>query len=163
MTLAEAFDYLKEWAIRYVKHRDIAVKNIAEIRSASFGFLIVNNDGTSTNCLVQPSLTAFNPAAAEIETRAMIITLSNDGNIQAVYNVWDRLAAKKDLLMVFVNPFSATEEKWVLKPYLHNKVCDRSSLLQGLRAMAELVEPANEETMVLKIKAAVKSELGNVK
>ena len=149
MTLAEAFDYLKEWAIRYVKHRDLAVKKIAEIRSASFGFLIVNNDGTSTNCLVQPSLAAFNPAAAEIETRAMLITLNNDWNIQAVYNVWDRLAAKKDLLIVFVNPFSATEEKWVLKPYLHNKVCDRRSLLLGLRAMAELVEPANEETMML--------------
>ena len=92
-----------------------------------------------------------------------MITLSNDVNIQAVYNVWDRLAANMDLVIIFVNPFSATEEKWVLKPYLHNKVCDRSSLLQGLRAMAELVEPANEETMMLKIKEAVKSELGNVK
>lgn len=32
------------------------------------------------------------------------------------------------------------------------KLCDRSSLLQGLKAMAELVEPIDAETLAIKIK-----------
>ena len=156
MALTEALNYLKEWAAIYVRHRDSATKKIAEIKNAGFGFAIVNNDGTPTNCIVQPSLEGFNPDAEEIQDNALIVTLNNDKNIQAVYKVWGKLAAKKALMILFVNPFSGIEEKWVLKPHLHNLVCDRNSLLQGLRSMAELVEPIDEETMAAHIKTQVK-------
>lgn len=65
-------------------------------------------------------------------------------NILAVYKAWEPLSKNSSLLVVFANPFSATEDKWILKPFLHNKVCDLNSLLQGLKAMSELVEPVSE-------------------
>ena len=86
MTQTEALNYLKEWAAIYVRHRDLATKKITEIKNAGFGFVIVNNDGTPTNCIVQPSLEGFNPDAGEIQDNSLIVTLNNDNNIQAVYN-----------------------------------------------------------------------------
>ncbi len=155
MTQGPVFDCLKEWATRYVRHRDIAANKIAEIRTASFGILVVNKDTTSISCVVQPSLESFNADDGAIQGKAIIVTLNNEDNIRAVYKMWDKLAAKKELLMLFVNPFSGLEEKWLLKPYIHGLVCDKSSLLQGLRTMAELVEPTNEGAMLLKMKEQI--------
>lgn len=157
MTLVEAFDGLKQWALLYVKHRDINVKKIADIKDTDYGFLVANNDGTATSCVIQVLLGDINrgfiqATAAADKKSVLIVTLSNDDNIRAAYRMWEVIAANPGLLIVFVNPFSSQEEKWVLKPFLHNKVCDRTSLLQGLKAMAELVEPIDAETMAMKIK-----------
>ncbi len=149
MAAVEAFEGLKQWALLYVKHRDIPVKKITNIKDADYGFVIANNDGTATSCVIQPS---FKAVSSQFAKSVMIVTLSNEDNIKAVYGVWDALAANPVLLIVFANPFSAQEEKWVLKPFLHNKVCDRASLLQGLKAMAELVEPIDEEAFSARLR-----------
>lgn len=91
-------------------------------------------------------------SATQAGKSALIVTLSNEENIESVYRMWDALAADENLIVIFANPFSALEEKWLLKPCLHDRVCDRSSLLQGLKAMAELVEPIDAETFAIRIK-----------
>lgn len=147
-----AFEGLKQWALLYVRHRDIPVRKISEVRDADYGFIIANSDGTLTSCVIQPLFKGIGNefiSAAAAGKSILIVTLSNEENIKAVYSMWDALAASQCLLIIFVNPFSAQEEKWVLKPFLHDRVCDRSSLLQGLKAMAELVEPVDAETMAV--------------
>ena len=111
MAQTKAFDYLKEWVVIYVRHRDLASKKIAETKDADFGIVVVNNDGTSINCIVQPSLAGFNPDAGEIQDNSLVVTLNNDLNLQAVYKMWDKLAAKKALVIIFINLFSAPEQK----------------------------------------------------
>ena len=164
MAAVGAFDALKQWALLYVKHRDITAKKIAGIKDTGYGFLIANNDGTTTSCIVAVSFkgvgTEFISAAAA-DKSILVVTLSNEENIQSVYRMWDTLAASQNLLIIFANPFSSLEDKWMLMPHLHNRVCDRSSLLQGLKAMAELVEPITEEAMALKTrKVEVSGQLG---
>ncbi|MBI2581393.1 hypothetical protein HYV85_06365 [Candidatus Woesearchaeota archaeon] len=169
MADSASFEFMKEWALRYVRHRDIAARKISGLKDTGYGFVIVNNDGSSTGCFVQPSLQGVKPAlfataaVADKESKEsmrniLIVTLSNSENIQAVYRMWDVLAANSGMLVVFANPFSALEDKWVLKPHLHNRVCDRGSLLQGLRAMSGLVEPIDEETLALKLRPVGKAE-----
>ncbi|MBI2176644.1 hypothetical protein HYU40_04865 [Candidatus Woesearchaeota archaeon] len=153
MASGEAFGGLKEWALRYVKHRDISVKKITAVKDTDYGFRVANSDGTSTDCIIQPSLKGLSSRFVSAAVgNTLVVTLSNDENIRAVYSMWDALAANQGLLIVFVSPFSGQEDKWVLRPYLHNKVCDRSSLLQGLRAMAELVEPVDAETLAVRVR-----------
>ena len=150
-----AFNALKQWALLYVKHRDITLKKIAGIKDTDYGFLMANNDGTTTNCIIVVSFNGIGNefiSAAAADKSILIITLSNEENIQVVFRMWDKLAANQNLLIIFANPFSALEEKWTLRPYIHNRVCDRSSLLQGLKAMAELVEPIDAETLAIKVK-----------
>ena len=154
MTPVEAFECLKEWALTYIKHRDMAIRKIAEIKGSDSGFVVVNNDGATADCIVKPSLKSFGLAAAAAKQKGPVIvfTLSNEENILAVYNSWPSLSSNSGLIVVFGNPFSAMEDKWFLKPFLHNKVCDRNSLLRGLKAMSELVEPVSEETLAAKSK-----------
>ncbi len=155
MAPVEAFDALKQWALLYVKHRDIAVKKIAGIKDTGYGFLMANSDGTTTSCIIAVSFKGIGNefiSAAAADKGILIVTLSNEENIRAVYSVWETLAASQNLLIIFANPFSSLEEKWALRPYIHNRVCDRSSLLQGLKAMAELVEPIDAEALAMKIK-----------
>lgn len=150
-----AFDALKQWALLYVKHKDITLKKIAGIKDADYGFLMANSDGTTTSCVVAVSFKGIDKefsSTAAADKSTPIVTLSNEENIRAVHSVWDTLAASQNLLIIFANPFSSLEEKWALRPHLHNRVCDRSSLLQGLKAMAELVEPIDAETLAIKIK-----------
>lgn len=145
-----ALDYLKDWAQRYILHRDINTKKISGITNSSQGFVVANRDGTSTNCFVLLSLKGFNPKEiAPGQKSTIVFTLSNAQNIHEVHKAWDSLIQNPNLVLIFVNPFSGSEEKWTLKPYLHNQVCDRASLLLGLKAMAELVEPIDEETLLL--------------
>ncbi|MEK6854374.1 MAG: hypothetical protein AABX60_03490 [Nanoarchaeota archaeon] len=158
MADSASFDFTKEWAVRYVRHRDIAAKKISEIKDTDYGFQIINKDGTLLECVVQLTIKGISQQFIAATKNVLVITLSNDENIQAVYKMWDALAANRALLIVFVNHFSALEDKWVLKPYLHNKVCDRNSLLQGLRAMSELVEPIDEETLTLKVRSVAEFE-----
>lgn len=146
------FDALKEWALNYVRHRDIQ-KKIFRVKDADFGFVIENNDGTSSDCLIAPSLSGGVLLGAARKP-SMVISLSNEQNIKEVYAVWDNLVVNSSLFLVFINPFSSSEDKWVLKPFLHNKVCDRSSLLQGLRAMSELVDPVDEASLSESLKAS---------
>lgn len=175
MVDAGAFDYIKEWALTYVKHRDLSLKKIAEINGTDYGFQIINNDGTITRCIVQLSLKNLSltiVTAAEDKTNTsntsstlstFLVTLSNEENIREIYKMWGTLSTISNLLIVFVNPFSATEEKWVLKPYLHNKICDKASLLQGLKAMAELVKPIDEETLTLKVRRVIEAEANSAR
>lgn len=169
MADSASFKFMKEWAVRYVRHMDIAAKKISGIKNTYYGFVIINSDGASTDCFVQLSLQGIKPelfataAAADKKSKGskrntLIVTLSNNENIQAVYRMWNALAANSGLVVVFANPFSALEDKWVLKPHLHNRVCDRGSLLQGLRAMSELVELIDEETLALKLGPVGKAE-----
>ncbi|MBS3105570.1 hypothetical protein J4234_04895 [Candidatus Woesearchaeota archaeon] len=43
------------------------------------------------------------------------------------------------------------DKKWIVFPHTHHKVCDESSLKNGLRAMFEVVEPIEEQQLVAKI------------
>jgi hypothetical protein len=143
----EAFDYLKNWAVIYIRHRDIALKKIAAIKDSADGFTVENSDGSRVQCLVSPTLKDVGRQA--LGANPIIFTLSNQSNVQEIYKAWNSLAQNRNLLIILANPFSKLEEKWVLKPYLHNQVCDSSSLLLGLKAMAELVEPLDEQGLIL--------------
>ncbi len=151
MAKSRAFGPLRAWAMVYVRYRDTA-KRITGIKETDYGFEISSNDGMSSECFILPSLAEVGAASGRA---GIIVTLSNEENIKHVYKHWDSLSANSSLLMIFANPFSLNEEKWLLKPHLHSLVADRGSLLQGLKAMAELVDPISEEAFAEKSQQAV--------
>lgn len=142
MTRHDVFELLREWAERYVRFRDIS-KSIAGIRNAGFGFEIIGADGAISECYVLPSLAGIGEDV--VKRAGIVVALSNEVNIRVVCRMWPLFSANAGLLLIFANPFSSSEEKWLLKPHLHDRVSDKGSLLQGLKAMAELVEPVSED------------------
>ena len=127
----------------YLKHRDVFARRIASMKDEPFGIRVVNNDGSVTCCVVSPAVAAIGAdlLVADAKKSVVIVTLSNEDNFKATQARWRELCVSPHVLMVFVNPKSFGDDKWILKPHLHDKVCDRSSLIRGLRGMAELVEP----------------------
>ncbi|HIG98773.1 TPA: hypothetical protein HA231_05110 [Candidatus Woesearchaeota archaeon] len=157
MPLREAFEAVREWASIYVLHRDIAYGRIADVQKTPDGFRVANKDGTATLCVVKPDLRGMDAGklAQANENSTILFTLSNGSNITEVCNRWNVLSGIKGLLVVFTNPISTTDDKWLLKPHLHDKVCDRASLLRGLNAMAELVEPITEDALAMSAQAGM--------
>ena len=72
---------------------------------------------------------------------------------------WKRLVDLKFLNIYFVNPFSGSEKVWIINPYIHDRICDKSSLELGIESMAEMVEIIGLEELNNKIKL-LKEESG---
>ena len=79
-----------------------------------------------------------------------IVTLNSKENFDMIIKNWHKLISFKFLNIIFANPFSALDKKWVIFPYTHHKICDESSLENGLRAMFEMVEPIEESQFLAK-------------
>ena len=81
-----------------------------------------------------------------------IFTLNNASNINFVVTNWKQLVGFRFLNIYFVNPFSDSDKVWVICPYIHDKICDKSSLEAGLKSMSEMVNPIGSEELNNKIK-----------
>jgi hypothetical protein len=133
-----AMQTLKEWADRYARNKAIAA-GITKVEEKGNMLLVRKNEGTDTYII---ELT-FNPKSTM--ENATIVTLSNPDNIGIVVKNWETVSKIKGLKIIFANPLSTQEERWIIMPYVHNRICDRKSLKLGLTAMAELVDPITEK------------------
>ncbi len=41
--------------------------------------------------------------------------------------------------------FASGDKKWILKPYVHNKIAEEKSLKTGLKSMFDMVGPIDEQ------------------
>ena len=62
------------------------------------------------------------------------------------FYIWTGFTYTIPLLnMIFVNPFSQTDTKWIIYPFTHNRIADHDSLDVGLRSLAASVEPLGKD------------------
>lgn len=119
---------LREWMILYVKHRDALQKKLRDVKeeqnSVRFQFSEYVLTGLALDELRLP----------KIEGKTIIVTLQKKENIDFFVREWKAFAAHPDLTVVFANP--KKNEKWVIKPALHDKISD-GPLEQGIMSMAE--------------------------
>ena len=127
-----------EWIRRYVKHKDLIQRKITSIKEEG-NTLVVEYKDKTVRYVFQPTLTDLNAGKDEKEY-ICIVTLNNRNNINFLYNKWKEAAANTRLSLIFFNPYSVAEQKWVIHPHVHNKSADPSSLKKGLLAMAENVD-----------------------
>ena len=80
------------------------------------------------------------------------ICLNSSENFSFLTKNWDKFTDLKKLAVYFVNPFSKTEKKWIIHPYTHSKITEKSSLKQGLKSMFDTVET----TSILEIESILK-------
>jgi hypothetical protein len=134
----KAAQILKEWAKRYAANRNALTGNVSiEERGDS---IIAKKNENSTTYEITPTIEIKNAKEGTV-----IVTLSNRDNIGAIAKSWNSLSKIKDLKIILVNPFSTQEEKWILMPHVHERICDKKSLKLGLTAMSELVDPITEK------------------
>ncbi len=142
--------FLREWAIGYVKHRDMIAKNIVDIKEEQDKVIVKFKDKEQV-FLIRPIVNDSVIQEINKDKNTGIIMLNSKENLNFLINRWNKLVKFEKLALFFINPFSELEKKWLISPYVHNKVCDKDSLKLGLKTMFETVESITEGELMEKI------------
>lgn len=146
--------FLVGWTISFVKNKDIISKKIEKIENGKGNFdLYVKFKDKEQYFIITPSIADIDSIIQKINYiyYFTIVTFNSKENFDSLLKNWKRLVDFKFLSIIFINPFSELDKKWVIFPYTHNKICDESSLETGLKAMFGMVEPIEEQQLMAKI------------
>ena len=151
--------FLADWTINFIKNKDVVAKKIEQIENGRLGFdLYVKYKNRGQYFIIAPNITDIGTLIRKISDVAQsnityfsIVTLNSKENFDILVKNWSKLINFKCLSVIFVNPFSELDKKWIIFPYTHHKICDESSLENGLKSMFDMVETIKEEQLVEKI------------
>ncbi len=127
-------DLLKKWLKTYLKSKDAPIVHIEE----GEGTLFVEYTGKKHLYLIQPDIKNIAPILEQLKSKehpATLVLLNTEKNLVQLIAWWDELAQYPHLSIFFVLP--ATNEKWAIVPFTHDKISERKHLEKGLRALAE--------------------------
>ena len=147
-------DFLVQWTINFVKNKDILAKKIEHIENGKGGFdLYVKYRDREQFFIIVPDIWYIDPIIQRLNNSFYfsIVTLNSKKNLEAVLKNWSKLITFRFLSIIFINPFSELDKKWVVFPYTHHRISDQSSLKNGLKSMFEAVEPIEEQQLIAKI------------
>ena len=149
----KSHDFLLDWAVNYARNKDSISKKIESIEKEKDGFdLLIRYKDKAQYFMIMPAIDInFVLQKLKNDVHVSIVTLNSKENLDALLKNWGRLANFKFLNVIFANPFSELDKRWIIFPHTHNKICDESSLEAGLRSMFEMVEPIEEAQLISKI------------
>jgi len=140
--------FIVDWSIRFLENRDTIKREIDNIEKDKDGFDIIINYKDKIKCFII-SLTLGGGIINRIKNNSHygIFALNNPTNIRFIVSNWKQLVEFRFLNIYFINPFSGSDKVWIICPYIHDKICDRTSLESGLKSMAEMVNPIGLEEL----------------
>ena len=151
----KSHSFLVDWTVNFIKNKDIISKKIEKIENGKDGFdLYVRYKDREQYFIIAANIADIDAIIQKLNSNSYfsIVTLNSKENFDIVIKNWNRLIGFKFLNIIFVNPFSGMDKKWIVFPHTHHKVCDESSLKNGLKSMFEAVEPIEEQQLVAKIR-----------
>lgn len=140
--------------MHFIKNKDLISKKIEKIENGKDGFdIYVKYKDREQYFIIAPSIADIDLVIERLNNNFYfsIVTLNSRENFEIILKNWNKLVNFKFLNMIFVNPFSELDKRWIVFPHTHHKICDESSLENGLRAMFEMVEPIEEQQLIAKI------------
>lgn len=146
--------FLVDWTINFIKNKDAVSKKIENIENGKDGFdLYVKYKDREQYFIIVPNIDDIDAIIQKINNNSYvsIVTLNSRENFDVLLKNWSMLINFKFLNIIFINPFSELDKKWVISPHVHNKICDESSLKNGLKTMFEMVEPIEEQQLTARI------------
>lgn len=146
--------FLLEWAITFVRNKDIVNKKIISVENGKDGFdLYVKYKDKEQYFIIMPVIADIDSIIQKLSNNAhfSIVTLNSKENLDVIIKNWKKLVDFKFLSIIFTNPFSQLDKKWIVFPHTHDKICEASSLEAGLKSMFDMVEPIEEWQLVAKI------------
>jgi hypothetical protein len=121
---------LKDWAIHFLKHKDIFLKNLDGIDENEDGFL-AHFKTKDERYLIQDNLDFENMPK---ESNVCYVTLNNQKNFTKLLTEWKILVAYPNVRIIFVEKIS-NGKHWIINPHMHDKISDRTSLKSGLKSL----------------------------
>ena len=146
--------FLLDWTVNYAKNKDVISKKIENIENGKDGFdLHIKYKDREQYFIIIPMIADINTIIQKLKNDVYIsiVTLNSEENFHALLKNWGRLIGFKFLNIIFINPFSELDKKWIIFPHTHHKICDEASLETGLKSMFDMVEPIEEGQLIAKI------------
>lgn len=141
--------FLTEWIIDYVKHKDIYTKSIQAIEHQ--GHCVQIKHTTKVHWYVVLPLVdvkkIHDALTAHPNDHVSLVTLNLRQNLALVMDHWKEFVGYERFNIYFVNPFSATDKRWIISPHVHNKICDESALKQGLESIFLTVDEVTNSAL----------------
>jgi|SRR3989344_4023970 len=153
--MESAHSFLVRWTLDFLKNKDILTKRIVSIENNKDGFdMYIKYKDRDQYVMVIPQLKDIGAMIGKISNDSYftIVALNSSENFEVLLKSWKKFIDFKFLNIIFVNPFSGLDKKWIVFPYTHHRVGDESSLELGLKSMFDMVEPIEEEQLISKIK-----------
>lgn len=142
---------LLNWTQTFVKQKDIIKQQLLSIEHKGNLVHTVGKDSQVHDYFVLEHLEQLSSLSVAVEKSdadqryfISLVCYNTKKNLQYLQQHWQQLITHQRLTLFFVNPTSQTETKWILKPWLHHKITDPSSLATGLKSLFETVEEWKE-------------------
>ena len=150
----KSHSFLVDWTINFIKNKDIISKKIEHIENGKGGFdVYVKYKDREQYFIIVPNIVDIDSIIQKINNDSYfsIVTLNSKENFDSILKNWNKLINFKFLNIIFANPFSEMDKKWIIFPYTHQRICDESSLKNGLKSMFDMVESIEEGQLIAKI------------
>lgn len=136
------FNMLKEWTVNYLKNKDLFTRNIEKIEGKKDGWdLIIKTKTGDKYCLIQPVIENINEIIKKLDDSFVkLVVFNKKANLNIIIENWSKIIDFPKFSIMFVNPNSELEKKWVIFPYTHNKITEKVSLKRGLKTLFQTVE-----------------------
>ena len=150
--MADVDSFLIGWCIRFLQNKDSLRKEIISIEKNQQNAFIIHYKDKVKYFFIATILNNDIFNNLNMDGFIGIFTLNNPSNIRFVVTEWKKLTEFKFLSIFFINPISTAEKAWAISPYIHDRICDKSSLELGLKSMAEMVIPLGIEELNNKVR-----------
>jgi len=130
-----------EWYVEYRKYRDLIFKRISNIELKELATISLKDGnkeiGTAFNSVVESINFIKKHSTDEVIS---CIFENKKKSVKSLIENWDKFVKYKNLTLFFINQNSLTEKKWIIKPYIHNKITEKSALKTGIISMSSTVD-----------------------
>jgi hypothetical protein len=146
--MSKTKEVLKEWAIHFLKNKNAMLQTLKKIEENKEGYdLKIIYEDKETDIILEPFIENFNQVYEKIDKdkNITLILFNSKQNFDIILEKWDKLIEFNKLTIYFVNMFSITDKKWIIRPYMHNMIADPTSLKTGLKSMFNMVDSITEK------------------
>jgi hypothetical protein len=137
---------LTSWTEQYVKNKDLIKREVQSISKHEAGWTlsVIKKEGVQ-HFLVIPHLESINVLLSKMQPdfNAALVVLNTRKNLDIIIEAWSELIKFPKLAIIFANPESNTDKRWIIFPHTHENVTERKALKVGLESMFSTVDVAD--------------------
>src|SRR3989338_2145561 len=152
--MGEAKETLLEWVYYYAKNKDVLTRTIVKIEKKQNELFIIHKNKIQQYFVVEhisiqkkedkeimdTILKVLQQNKSDAAKFYVIVFYNTTENLQYITKNWNLFVGFPNLTIIFANPASKTDKRWVIQPYTHNKITEKAALESGLKSLFETVE-----------------------
>ena len=153
--------FLSEWVFYYVKNRDLVDRKLEKVEEyINKCYVFAKFKDKLQVYFIEPEISDLGKTLERIDAAkkeagcdfSCLVLLNSIKNLKAVQDGWSKLDKDPKLSLLFVNPFSLLDKKWIIFPHTHSQIIESSALRQGLKSLFDGVESTSVDEISSKVK-----------